>query len=234
MHVYSVTPNSLQHCGPQPSRLLCPWDSPGKNIGMGCHALLQGIFPIQGWNPHLLHLLHWQSGSLLLMPTGNTKYLHVCLHAKLLQSCSTPCEPISVSCQAPLSMGFSRQEYWNGLPCPPPGDLPDSGIEATFPAAPALQLDSLPLSHQGSPVNRCIVKDSPVAQRVMNPAVQETQKTQVQSLGQDGFLGAGNCNPPQYSSLESSMDRGAWQAIVHGVTKELDMTEHMALEEKKG
>ena len=31
--------------------------------------------------------------------------------------------------QAPLSMGFSRQEYWNGLPCPPPGDLPDSGIE---------------------------------------------------------------------------------------------------------
>ena len=36
----------------------CPWDSPGKNIEMGCHALLQGIFPTQGWNMHLLRLLH--------------------------------------------------------------------------------------------------------------------------------------------------------------------------------
>ena len=43
----------------------------------------------------------------------------------------------TVACQAPLSMGFSRQEYWNGLPCLPPGDLPDPGIESaslTFPA----------------------------------------------------------------------------------------------------
>ena len=36
---------------------------------------------------------------------------------------------LTVACQAPLSMGFSRQEYWSGLPCPPPGDLPDPGIE---------------------------------------------------------------------------------------------------------
>ena len=46
--------------------------------------------------------------------------------------------------QAPLSMGFSRREYWSGLPCPPPGDLPDPRIE---PGSPALQADSLPLSH---------------------------------------------------------------------------------------
>jgi len=39
--------------------------------------------------------------------------------------------PWTVACQAPLSMGFSRQEYWSGLPCPPPGDLPDPGIEHT-------------------------------------------------------------------------------------------------------
>ena len=39
--------------------------------------------------------------------------------------------PWTVACQAPLSMGFSRQEYWSGLPCPPPGDLPDPGIEPT-------------------------------------------------------------------------------------------------------
>ena len=51
------------------------------------------------------------------------------------------------ACQAPLSMEFSRQEYWSGLPCPSPGDLSDPGIK---PRSPALQEDSLPLSHQGS------------------------------------------------------------------------------------
>ena len=46
--------------------------------------------------------------------------------------------PWTVACQAPLSMGFSRQEYWSGLPCPPAGDLPDSGIELTSVTSPAL------------------------------------------------------------------------------------------------
>ena len=54
----------------------------------------------------------------------------------------------TVAHQAPLSMGFCRQECWNGLPCPPPGDLPNPGIE---PGSSTLQADSLPLSHQGSP-----------------------------------------------------------------------------------
>ena len=53
--------------------------------------------------------------------------------------------------QAPLSMGFSRQEHRNGLPCPPPGDLPNPGIELMSPASPAMQVDSLLLNHQGSP-----------------------------------------------------------------------------------
>ena len=44
----------------------------------------------------------------------------------------------AVACQAPLSMGFSRQEYWSGLPSPPPGDLPDPGIEPAFLMSPAL------------------------------------------------------------------------------------------------
>ena len=51
-------------------------------------------------------------------------------------------------CQAPLSMEFSRQEYWSGLRFPYPGDLPNPGIKPRFPA---LQADSLQLSHQGSP-----------------------------------------------------------------------------------
>ena len=53
--------------------------------------------------------------------------------------------------QAPLSMGFSRQEYWSGFPFPPPRDLSDPGIEPVSSASPALQADCLPLSHQGNP-----------------------------------------------------------------------------------
>ena len=52
----------------QSARVLYPWDFPGKNTGVGGHALLQGIFPTQGSNPHLLGLLHWQAGSLPLTP----------------------------------------------------------------------------------------------------------------------------------------------------------------------
>ena len=59
----SVMSNSFWPHGLQPRGLLCPWDSPGKNTGVGCHALLQGIFPTQGSNPSLLH---WRVDSLLL------------------------------------------------------------------------------------------------------------------------------------------------------------------------
>ena len=59
----------------------------------------------------------------------------------------TLCDPIACVRQAPLSMGFLRQEYCRRLPFPPPRDLPDPGIE---PSSPAMQVDSLPLSHQGS------------------------------------------------------------------------------------
>ena len=54
-----------------------------------------------------------------------------------------------VACQAPLSMGFFRQEYWNGLSCPPPGDLPNPGIK---PVSHEMQADSLLLRHQGNPL----------------------------------------------------------------------------------
>ena len=56
-----------------------------------------------------------------------------------------------VACQARLSMGFSRREYWSGLPGPPPGDLPDPGIEPASLVSPVLQTDSLLLRHRGSP-----------------------------------------------------------------------------------
>ena len=59
----SVMSNSLWPHGLEPTRLLCPWDSPGKKTGVGCHALLQGIFLTQWQNPRLLCLLNWQAGS---------------------------------------------------------------------------------------------------------------------------------------------------------------------------
>ena len=74
-----------------------------------------------------------------------------CVHAKSFSRVRLFATPWTVARLAPLSMGFSRQEYWSGLPCPPPGDLLKPGIQLTSPAAPALQVDSLPLSHQGSP-----------------------------------------------------------------------------------
>ena len=77
--VASVVFDSLQPHGPQPARLLCPWDSPGKNTRMGCHALFQGIFLTQRSNPHLFCLLHQQAGSLplgsyLILPSLSLDY----------------------------------------------------------------------------------------------------------------------------------------------------------------
>ena len=72
------------------------------------------------------------------------------MHTNLLQSCPTLCSLWTVACcQAPLSMGFSRQEYWSGLPFPFPGDLPNPGIDLR---SPALQADSLPSQPPGKPL----------------------------------------------------------------------------------
>ena len=60
---------------------------------------------------------------------------------KVTRLCPTLATPWTVAHQVPLSMGFSRQEYWSGLPFPSPGDLSDPGIK---PMSPALQADSLP------------------------------------------------------------------------------------------
>ena len=83
---------------------------------MGRHFLLQGIFLTQGSNPPLLR---------------------VCC------ACSLSCvslfvTPCTIAHEAPQSMEFSRQEYWSGSPFPPPGDLPNAGIEPTSSVSPAL------------------------------------------------------------------------------------------------
>ena len=71
---HSVVTNSLQHYGLQPTRLLCLWDFPGKNTGVGCHFLRHGISQTQGSNPCLLH---WQADSLPLSHLGSLCNLHI-------------------------------------------------------------------------------------------------------------------------------------------------------------
>ena len=74
---------------------------------------------------------------------------HVCSVASVVFDSLQPhgLQPI----RPPSSVGFSKQEYWSGLPCPPPGALPDPEIEH---GSPAMQTDSLPLSHRVSPKHR--------------------------------------------------------------------------------
>ena len=68
-----------------PTRLLCPWDSPGKNTGVGCPFLFQGIFLTQGENLSLLHLLHWQVASLPLSQHGSPRCLLPVLNCDFLE-----------------------------------------------------------------------------------------------------------------------------------------------------
>ena len=68
--------------------------------------------------------------------------------SEIAQSCPTLRDPWTIAHQAPPSMGFSRQEYWSGLPFPSPGDLPDPGIE---PRSPTLQADALTSAPPGKP-----------------------------------------------------------------------------------
>ena len=85
------------------------------------------MYMIEGTALNRLPLVIWRLGKHYCVPC-----------AKLLQSCLILCDPMDCSLQAPLSMDSNRQENWSGLPCPPPGDLPDSGIEPRSLMSPAL------------------------------------------------------------------------------------------------
>ena len=120
-----------------------------KNTGVGCHSLLQEIFPTQGLNPGPLHHLSYQGSPQYIWSV----YLMLEIHPrgqkdvkgkwkwKSLSPVRLFVTPWTIAYQAPPSVGFSRQEYRSGLLFPSPGDLPNPGIE---PGSPALQADALP------------------------------------------------------------------------------------------
>ena len=135
-----------------------------------------------------------------------SQILLCCLDAK---SCPTLVTSWIVTRQAPLSMGFPRQEYWSGLPFPPSGDLPDPGIE---PRSPAPQANSLPILKPG--FSRWLSgKES---------ACNAGDASLIPGLGR--FPEEGNGNPLQCSSQGNPIDRGAGRTTVHGFAKESDKT----------
>ena len=141
----------------QPTRLPRPWDSPGKNTGVGCHFLLQCMKVksesevVQSY-PTLSDPMDYSlPGSSVhgIFPGKSTGVgCHCLLLLLLFSECPTLATPWFVACQAPLSMGFLRQKDWSGLSFPYPEDFPDPRSE---PLSPALQVDSSLLSHQGNP-----------------------------------------------------------------------------------
>ena len=118
-----------------------------------------------------------------LIPEPMLFFIHWGACVLVTKSCLSICHPVmDCSPPDPLSMGFSRQKYWSGLPFPPPGDLPNPGIKPISPSSPALQADSLPLSHRWSPAtthswsdkwswNRCLdISQGVVGRGTCHPA----------------------------------------------------------------
>ena len=99
--------DSLWPYGAYPVRLLCPWDSPSKTAGVGCHTLLQGIFLTQELNPHLLCLLHWQAGSLSLSTTWDPRSINSVVVVQSPSCAWLLATPWTVACQASLSLTIS-------------------------------------------------------------------------------------------------------------------------------
>ena len=153
-----VVSNSLWPHGLGISRLFCPWDSPGKNTWAGCHFLLQEIFLIQGSNlgflhyrQTLYHLSNQGSSIALTLRAFVSKMMSLLFktlsgfdiaflpmsskiwkqwgEVKLLSRVWLFATPWAVAFKAPPFMGFSRQEYWSGLPSPSPGIKPYGNLE---------------------------------------------------------------------------------------------------------
>ena len=111
-------------------------------------------------NQYCCITLSWPLKFIWILPALHAfcVWVFVCVHVNACMLSRLSCvqlyvTPWTIARQAPLSLGFSRQEYWSGVPFPSPGDLPDPGMESTSPAVPVWQADSLSLSHQGSHAN---------------------------------------------------------------------------------
>ena len=109
--------DSVRLYGLQPARLHCSWDSPGKNTGVSCHALLWGIFLIQGSKLCLLHLLHWPAVSLPLAPPGKPDSKSDCVYYSFVKH-SWPQVVGTIWSQLKLKGACDRKPYQWRENCP--------------------------------------------------------------------------------------------------------------------
>ena len=116
------------------------------------------------------------------------------------------------SLQAPLSTGFSRQEYWSGLPCPPLGDLPNPGIK---PVSSALKVDSLLLNHQGSPPN---LYPNPLSGFAFRKLGLKTRCVTKRKAGKDCWRVKNNTNPPNTPPPPRKPSHPGFHLSLHYVT----------------
>ena len=139
--------------------------------------------------------------------------------------------PWTFAHQVPLSMGFSRQEYWSGLPWPPPRDLPGPGIKTTSLMSPALTGGFFTSSatweaiiyHTHTYMSHMCLRvfihtyGSPGGSVVKNLPANARDTGSIPRSGK--IPGEVNGNPLQYSCLGNPVDRGAWRATIQGVAK---------------
>ena len=172
------------------TRCLSPWDSPGKSTGMGCHVLLQWIFLTQGLNLYLLCLLHQHVGYLPLAPPGKPRF-HI--YSSYYLHCSISSTHHHLTSE-PVLTPHRYSPHASSTPY-----VLSTASRAVF---------YLTIFKSGLPCWLRWWKES--ACNTGDPG---------SIPGSGNSRGEGNNNPLQYSCLENSMHRGAWQVTVHGVAK---------------
>ena len=146
LQVASVVFDSVRPQRWQPTRLPHPWDSPGKNTGVGCHFLLQCMkasseSEVAQSCPTLSDPMDCSSPGSPVHGIFQARVLEwgtIAFSTQLLSHVQLSATTQIVAHQAPLSMGLTRQEYWNGLPFPSPRYLPNPGTKPTSPVSPVL------------------------------------------------------------------------------------------------
>ena len=138
--------DSVQPHRRQPIRLTRPWDSPGKNTGVGCHFLLQCMqvkseSEVAQLRPALSDPMDCNlpgSSTHGIFQARGLEWGAIAFSGLVAQSCPILWTPWTIAYQAPLSTGFFRQEYCSGLPFPPPGDCPHPEIKPMSLTSPPL------------------------------------------------------------------------------------------------
>ena len=210
--VSSVLSSSLQRYGLQPSSLLCAWDFPGKNTGVGCHFLLPGIIPTQELKPRLL-CLPLEGGFFTNESPGKSKVTicAVLCCAQLLSCVRFFAQQRLQPARVLFPWGYSSQEYWIGLLCPPHVAIYILVNIFNF------HIWTYLLDIWASLVVVVVMK---------NPFANAGDIRDAGLIPRSGRSpGEGYGNPLQYSCLENPVDRGVWQAIGHRVAFQPDRIE---------